>query len=513
MLKGRHSEPVNAVWPAGQRQGIEAGIQRGEVPSVSVAVARDGVILWEEAFGWADRDRGVRATTETAYSLASVTKPITATAVMRLVERGLVELDRAANDYLHDAQLRSDFYDPNKATIRSLLNHTSGLPTHYQFFFADEPYTPRTLDETIHRYGVLVSEPGKRYNYSNLGYGILGRIVETVSGQPLNTHIVEAIFQPLGMTTALFDPIPTAASPVAVRYGADGVSYPNYETDAPGASFAWCSAGDLLRFALLHLHTPLADQNPILPPASIHMMQDRSFSAPEPGSGADAQGLGWMITESDHGYRRLGFVGGAGGASAVLALVPDERIAVVALVNQSWRMVSGLNPWVVVEDVLAALLPPYAERLAVQRAGKANQEPDRTGKPVPALPPTIAGSWQGTVETDAGHRTLQLHITASGEVHGKLEPNPLPMGRLWMLVNEARVEDGRFKGVMAGDINTSDASEHAHNIEFDLDISDDTLAGAIAATSDRYWVDDGGAPGARIGNCLCYPVQLRRDTS
>jgi hypothetical protein len=165
------------------RDHIRERLVADSIPSLSVAVVRDGRILWEEGFGWADRERRIAATEHTAYSLASVTKPITATGLMTLVESGAIDLDAPVNAYLGGAKLRARVGDANAATVRRVANHTSGLPVHYQFFYADEPYRPPSRDETILRYGNLVAAPGERHEYSNLGYGVLDYVIQRVSGE------------------------------------------------------------------------------------------------------------------------------------------------------------------------------------------------------------------------------------------------------------------------------------------------------------------------------------------
>lgn len=136
-----------------------------QVPSVAVAVARDGRIIWEEGFGWADRENRAPATAHTIYSLASISKPITATGLMVLKERGLIDLDRPINDYLGATKINIRVGNPLDATVRRVANHTAGLPLHYQFFYADEPYRAPSREETILRYGNAVTAPGERYQY------------------------------------------------------------------------------------------------------------------------------------------------------------------------------------------------------------------------------------------------------------------------------------------------------------------------------------------------------------
>src|SRR5579872_2497331 len=95
----------------------------GGVPSIAVAVARHGRVVWEQGFGWADRENRVAATEHTMYSLASISKPVTATGLMTLVQSGRIGLDRPINDYLGDAKLRAWIGDAQQATVRRVANH------------------------------------------------------------------------------------------------------------------------------------------------------------------------------------------------------------------------------------------------------------------------------------------------------------------------------------------------------------------------------------------------------
>ncbi len=143
------------------REYIRAGLVSDSVPSIAVAVAQNGKIVWQEGFGWADRERRIPATEHTMYLLASVSKSMTATALMTLVEQGKVALDAPANNYLGNAKLHARVGDANAASVRYLLDHRSGLPTHLQFFYFDEPYRQPSRDETLLRYGNLFTAPGE----------------------------------------------------------------------------------------------------------------------------------------------------------------------------------------------------------------------------------------------------------------------------------------------------------------------------------------------------------------
>src|ERR1700733_13074436 len=119
---------------------IRQRIVDGSAPSISVAVAQHGKIIWEEGFGWANREERIPATENTMYSLASISKTMTATGLMTLVQAGKIDLDKPINDYLGDAKVAARIGDANDATVRRVANHSSGLPFHYQFFYSNEPY-------------------------------------------------------------------------------------------------------------------------------------------------------------------------------------------------------------------------------------------------------------------------------------------------------------------------------------------------------------------------------------
>lgn len=314
-------------------------IERG-LPSLAVAVARDDVILWEEGFGWANRANRIPATPHTLYSLASISKPITTTGLMILHERGLLDLDRPIDEYLGDAKLNARVGSAADATVRRVANHTAGLPMHYQFFYADQPHRPPPFDETIRRYANLITVPGERQQYSNLGYGLLDHVITRRSGQPYADFMRREVFLPLGMTHASVD-IAAGLEPFqAIRYGADGISYPFYDFDHPGGSAVFCSAHDLVRFGMFHLKAHLDDQRTILSDETIDDMQVNTAA---PGE-AKGYGVGWGIIKDNYGYRSVGHGGGMGGVSTSLMIVPAEGIAMVVLANAETDLVSTRDP-------------------------------------------------------------------------------------------------------------------------------------------------------------------------
>src|SRR5262245_42493122 len=255
------------------REEIQRRLLQQSVPSVSVAVARGDRILWEEGFGWADRENRLRATPHTPYTLGSISKPITATALMVLVERKVLALDKPINDYLGDAKVRARVGDVSQATLQRVAQHTAGLPGYYETFYPDEAGTPPAPEVMVLRYGLVISPPGERFCYSNLGYALLGDAVARKSGRDFGDFLREEVFLPLGMHRSGVPLGPSLRQYRAIRYGLDRQPLPDYVTPHAPAADIYASAHDLVRFGMFHLKAHLPDVKPILHDRTIDMMQ------------------------------------------------------------------------------------------------------------------------------------------------------------------------------------------------------------------------------------------------
>ncbi len=464
------------------RSQIKSALVEEQIPSIAVAVARDGEILWEEGFGWADRENRVAANEHTMYSLASISKPITTTGLMVLVQRGQLELDRPANDYLGAAKLVAHVGDSNDATLRRLANHSSGLPLHYQFFYVDEPYERPPMDESIRRYGHLVTAPGERYQYANFGYGVLDYIIERTSGMSYAEFMRREVFLPLGLTHTSVDIGPGLEKLQAVRYAPDQTPLPFYTFDHPGASAVYSSAHDLVRLGMFHLKQRSEDQKAILSDESLDEMQ-----RPTADTGGGTQyGVGWSINPDEHGLRTVSHSGGMGGVRTRLTLLPNEKIVVVALCNYSTDL-----PFRVTREVLAVLLPDHAEKLRAKPNATSNDS-----EPAPFTPPAeLVGHWSGNVHTYEGDRPIELWVKDSGDIHVQLA------GQLKTLLNEPRLEHGYLRGVFAGDLNTTDANRRPYHLHLDVKLRGDTLNGSLTAIS---------LAAPRAGNALSHWIELKK---
>ena len=475
------------------REHIVRLIEGGEVPSMAVGVVQ-GAVRWEEGFGLANREEGIPATAQTLYALASVSKPFTATALMVLVEEGLVALEAPVNAYLGEDGVRARVGVEDDATIRRLASHTSGLPIHSQAFYIDEPFLPPPFEETIRRYGNLVTAPGERYQYSNLGYGILGHIIEQVSGRSFAQFVKDEVLDPLGMERTTVGRDPRLAGSYATNYAGDGEAIPIALTDCPGASALYSCASDLIRFALFHMGSPLSDQRPILTKASRREMQ-----TPSPGTArtrdweceGSGYGLGWFVGLTADGLRIAQHSGGTHGVSTVFVLVPEEQLAVVVLSNTD-----SLWPDTIAMEILSALIPERLEHLCM--TNDLEQETSLL-----LAEPSLVGHWAGSVDTYEGSVRMEARIDHSGGVWVKLGDTREVRLRDVSYVDRAPVllnaGGGAFlRGWFAGDFGTADVLRGCPcKLWLELKLRDQRLTGSLITFSQRlhptgplsHWVE------------------------
>lgn len=457
-------------------------------PSVSVAVAMNGRLVFAHAEGYADRARRIAATRDTPYSIASITKPIVATAVMRLAETGAIGLDEPANRYLLRARLQGWQGNADQVTLRQLLSHMAGLPEHLDFHYVDEAPAVPPMDVTVSRYGRVAFEPGTVYQYANLGYGVLASIVATQSGRPLDEAVRRAVFSPLGMKHSAIRG-PAAPRGAAQRHDARGQVLPDYRMfEVDGASAAYASAPDLARFGLLHLGLPRAPG--ALAPLShraVALMQQRATPADGPG-----YGLGWELGQ-ERGVPVVSHSGGMPGVRARLTLVPDRQAVIVVLVNgEAW-------PAALYERLLSIVGLPEARPTAPTAQAEAVAPP--------GIPGGFVGQWRGPLRTHESTTSLALRVDSGGQALAALGDAAMAP------VEDLTYLDGFLYGYVAGTVPTVDARRRPGKVWMQLRMGgasgaartvDDTksLAGAIY---------QGSAPDGRERYTLGAPVRLLRE--
>jgi CubicO group peptidase (beta-lactamase class C family) len=317
---------------------ISAWMAQHKAPALSVAIVTDNQLRWTNGYGLADVENAVPAKADTAYRLASISKSLTATAVMQLVEKGKLDLDAPIQKYC------AAF--PQKQwpiTARQLLTHFAGVrhnkpgelvsTKHYNSLtealdsFKDEP---------------LLYEPGTRYFYSTPGYTVLGCAIEGASGMAYLDYVRENIFKPAGMTRTQSDNVYTLIANRARGYrktqAGELENAPLHDTSIkiPAGGLV-STVEDLARFAIAVMNGTLVKQ------ATLEQM----WIHPKARDGKESNyGFGWLTAEQD-GQKRVFNDGSQAGTRTYLFLIPGERFAIALMTNLERAWCEELVPKII----------------------------------------------------------------------------------------------------------------------------------------------------------------------
>ena len=303
------------------------------VPSASVAVVKDGQIAYLHAYGDARLEPRTAAKPEMRYSIGSISKQFTATAILLLQEQGKLSLDDKVSKFI------PDLTRANEITIRQLLSHTSGYqdywPQDYVMPMMLQPVTAQKILDMWAR-KPLDFDPGTKWQYSNTNFVIAGLIVERASGMPLLQFLQEKVFAPLGMNSVanidqqkLGDTDPTGY----MRY-ALGPLRP-----APKEGKGWLfAAGELAMRAedMAKWDVSIIDQQ-LMKPTSYREFETEVVLKNGLGT---SYGLGVDVS-SEFGHRCLSHSGEVSGFTAENMIFPDERVAIAVLTNEDAASASG----------------------------------------------------------------------------------------------------------------------------------------------------------------------------
>jgi len=315
---------------------IPREMSRAEVAGLSIALVDDQRVQWSQGFGYADAERRIPANEQTIYGIGSVTKLFTATAVMQLAVQGRIDLDAPLTRYVPEFSVRARFTDVTPITPRHLLTHHSGLPGDY--LKGMWTLHPAPFEQLVPQLKQVYASypPNLVYSYSNLGYSLLGRVIENVSGQDYASYMHDAVLAPLGMTGSTFvvDPEREPHLAVGYRQGKPGAER-YFLRDVPaGALFS--SAADMGRFIRVLLADGQTDTQTLVSPATLRAMW-RAQNSDVPLDMDHRVGLGWMLgqTELDYAGPVVHHNGGTLGAASELMLLPQHKLGVIVLANSA----------------------------------------------------------------------------------------------------------------------------------------------------------------------------------
>ena len=323
------SAAAQSSVPASTRAQIDSAaravLAATGAPSASIAVVRDGAIVYTNAYGSARLDPRTPATASMRYSIGSISKQFTATAILLLAERGRLSLDDKA------AKWFPELTRANEVSVRQILSMTSG----YQDYWPQDYVMPPMLEATTARHIIdtwarkpLDFDPGTKWQYSNTNYVIAGLIVEKASGMPLVDFLRREVFTPLHMESVFISDNGALPPTDAQRYLRYALGPPR---PAPKEGKGWLfAAGELAMTAsdLARWDLSVIDHK-ILTPASYHTQQTTVLLA---NGTATGYGLG-VDVGAVNGHRLISHNGEVSGFTAQNDIYPDDRTAIVVLAD------------------------------------------------------------------------------------------------------------------------------------------------------------------------------------
>lgn len=317
---------------------VEEQMQSLNIPGVSLVIVEDGQLTHQRGFGQA-RPGGENPTPQTPFFIGSLTKSITALAIMQLVEGGKVELDAPVQRYLPWFRVA----DPSASaqmTVRHLLNQTSGLPTSAgEIQMADFDDSPQAAEKQARALSnlVLTRPVGSAFEYSNANYNLLGLVIEATSGETYAGYIREHIFTPLDMDHSYTSRAAAQQNGLAmghrywftIPFAAPDTPVP--EGSLPAGQIISCSE-DMGHYMIALLNGGRYGEEQILSQAGIAEMQQGVADDIVMGISVGRYGMGWFVDES--GSSKLVWHSGTTpDFGAFIALFPEQKKGLVMFFN------------------------------------------------------------------------------------------------------------------------------------------------------------------------------------
>ena len=325
--QSREATADDAAIIADLKQVITQQMADKELPCISIALVRDGEVVWSSGFGVADAESGRNASDRTVYRVGSISKLLTDLAVMRQVEAGKLDLDKPVQRYV--PQLKGTKKQLPGITLRRLMSHRSGIvrePAVGHYFDHTNPGLVATVESL--RDSQPVYKPGERTKYSNAAIAIVGLALQDSLGIDFDAAIRQQMLEPLGMKTAGFDSseVPDELECRGIMWTVDGREFPapDFKLGTSPAGNLYASVLDLSKVLQFIMSGGVSLEGRLLEPGTISSMFEPQQDNGRP---KNTFGLGFHVGELD-GHRRLGHGGAVYGFSTELAFLPDQNMGV-----------------------------------------------------------------------------------------------------------------------------------------------------------------------------------------
>ena len=328
---------------------IPAIMDEYKIPGVSIALIFNSETRWIESYGYADLSAGTEMTTSTCFRVESISKPVTAWGVMKLVQQGIISLDEPVMHYLGGWEFPESGYPAEKITIAQLLSNTSGLPLGN----ITSRYSPKgnipSLKESLSAEAVLRHRPGLRFHYSNTGFNLLELLIEQVTGLTFGEYMETEILIPLGMHRSGFAGDKRMEHPVAVGYTGKGNPVPEYVYPGKASGGLISNVEDISAFIKAGTKSPSFPEHKVLSTHHINKLYDREVK--DLGFYSlvfDGYGSGYFTEILSNGQKAVSHGGQGYGWMAHFHSVPETGDGIVILTNsqRSWPLFAHiLSDW------------------------------------------------------------------------------------------------------------------------------------------------------------------------
>lgn len=307
---------------------LQQSINFNEHAGLTAGVYANGKIIWEGGAGFRNVKQSLPAEANMIHRIASIAKPMTAIAIMQLVEQGKIDLDVPIQTYVQEFPVKNN----NTITVRHLLTHTSGINAYKNWWDSFSRKEYQTLLDAMGRFKdrKRVGEPGKTYKYTTYGYVVLGVIIEKVSGMDYETYMKEYVWKPSGMLHTSIERYKVSVENKSSLYKLkkNGKIKKEWNTNlsmkVPGGGLQ-STVGDLLRFGEAVLTHKLVSE------ATLEiMLEDPGIRPKQDGN---PYGMGWFLYDTPQEQRVIGHSGSQAGTTTQLLILPDQGVVVACMSN------------------------------------------------------------------------------------------------------------------------------------------------------------------------------------
>lgn len=330
-------------------------MEKYKIPGLAVSLVQGGSV-WSKGYGQADKKQGVPVTGDTVFQVGSISKAVTSWGVMKLVEKGQLDLDAPVEQYLTRWHLPPSSFDASGVTIRRLLSHNAGLSVPGYPGMPPDEQLPSLEESLSGKNGgagkvQIIMEPGTQANYSGGGFTLLQLIIEEVTGETFSAYMQREVLNPLGMIHSSFEWREDLRPATAVGYNQSGSPYPNFLFSEQAAAGLYTTAADLARFVAAEMPGPEGEPvgRGVLTPETLALMIEPLFDT-SPGV---AQGLGQSIATVPDGSKAVFHWGTNRGWQGLIAANPKWGVGFAIITNSDNG--SSLN----FEMMLNLLLPLF----------------------------------------------------------------------------------------------------------------------------------------------------------